>query len=310
MSCGFVHNETTFQQIIDGVGGNPCAPGCITLGGVTATTPQYFSSQYASLYAWRSIGNSAYNAGELILRHRMSHGLLFDVNYTFGRSFDVGSDAERIGDLGGPGDQVYNAWSPRLQRGISTFDTTHQINSNWLYELPFGRGKAFAASSGRLADTLIGGWEFTGLFRWTSGFPDSVGNGAAWATNWDLSGFATQIGPSPKTGTYVVNGQPNIFQNPSAAVNSYRMDFPGEVGNRNTLRGPGYFGIDTALLKSFKITESQRLVFTWQTFNAFNSVRFDALTANTGIDQTSSFGIFTKTLTIPRRMEFGLRYSF
>jgi len=58
MSCGFVHNETTFQQIIDGVGGTPCFPGCITLGGVTATTPQYFSSQFASLYAWRSIGNS------------------------------------------------------------------------------------------------------------------------------------------------------------------------------------------------------------------------------------------------------------
>ena len=127
MSCGFVHNESTFQQIIDGVGGSACFPGCITLGGAVQNTPQYFASQFASLYAWRSIGNSAYNAGQLLLRHTMSHGLQFDLNYTYSHSLDMGSDAERIGDLGGPGDQILNAWSPRLQRATSTFDTTHQI---------------------------------------------------------------------------------------------------------------------------------------------------------------------------------------
>lgn len=310
MSCGYVHNETTFQQIIDGVGGLPCAPGCVTLGGVTATTPQYFSSQYASLYGWKSIGNSAYNAGQLMLKHPMSHGVQFDVNYTLGRSFDIGSDAERIGFLGGPGDQIFNAWNPRLQRGVSTFDTTHQINSNWLAELPFGRGRALLPTSNRFANAVIGDWEVTGLFRWTSGFPVSVGNGAAWATNWELSGYATQIGPSPKSGTYVVNGAPNVFQDPTTAIQSYRQDFPGEVGNRNTVRGPGYFGVDMGLDKTFKITERQALRFAWEAFNVFNNVRFDALTANTGVDQVSSFGIFTKTLTIPRRMQFALRYSF
>jgi hypothetical protein len=210
MSCGFVHNETTFQQIIDGVGGNACFPGCITLGGVTQTTPQYFASQFASLYAWRSIGNSAYNAGQLLLRHAMSHGVQFDVNYTYGHSIDVGSDAERIGNLGGPGDQIYDAWNLRLQRATSTFDTTHSLNSNWVVELPYGRNRAFGSGAGRIANTVLGGWNLTGVFRLSSGFPVSVGNGAAWATNWDLSGFATQIGPSPATGTTVVNGAPNL----------------------------------------------------------------------------------------------------
>ncbi len=310
MRCGYVHNETTFQQIIDGVGGTPCFPGCITLGGVTQTTPQFFASQFASLYAWRSIGNSAYNAGQLIFKHPLSHGVAFDLNYSFSKSLDIGSDAERIGDLGGPGDQIYNAWNPRLQRGVSTFDTTHQINSNWVLELPFGRGKAFGATAGRLADTVVGGWELTGLLRWTSGFPASVGNGAAWATNWDLSGFATQVGPSPKTGTFTVSGAPNLFKDPATAITSYRQDFPGEVGNRNTLRGPGYFGVDMGLDKTFKITEAQQLRFSWETFNVFNNVRFDPLTANTGVDQVSSFGIYTKTLTLPRRMQLALRYSF
>jgi hypothetical protein len=292
------------------VGGSACFPGCITLGGAVQNNPQYFASQFASLYAWRSIGNSAYNAGQLLLRHAMSHGLQFDLNYTYSHSLDVGSDAERIGDLGGPGDQIYNAWSPRLQRGTSTFDTTHQINSNWVYELPFGRGRAFTAGGGRVANAILGGWDVSGVLRWTSGFPVSIGNGAAWATNWDLSGFATQIGPNPKVATTIVNGQPNLFKNPITAITSYRQDFAGEVGNRNSVRGPGYFGTDLGLHKTFNITESQALQFRWETYNAFNNVRFDGLTANTGVDQVSSFGNFTKTLTIYRRMEFAARYSF
>ncbi len=309
-NCGFVHNETTFQQIIDGVGGFACFPGCITLGGAVQNTPQYFASQFASLYAWRSIGNSAYNAGQLLLRHAMSHGLQFDLNYTYSHSIDVGSDAERIGDLGGPGDQIYNAWSPRLQRASSTFDTTHQINSNWVYELPFGRGKAISAGGGRVANAILGGWDFSGVLRWTSGFPVSIGNGAAWATNWDLSGFGTQIGPNPTVQTGIVNGSPNLFKDPTTAIASYRQDFPGEVGQRNTIRGPGYFGTDLGLHKMFNITEKQKLQLRWETYNAFNNVRFDALTANTGVDQVSSFGNFIKTLTIYRRMEFAVRYSF
>jgi hypothetical protein len=310
LQCGFVHNETTFQQIIDGVGGTPCFPGCVTLNGVTATTPQYFASQFASLYAWRSIGNSAYNAGQLMLKHPMAHGVQFDVNYTYSKSIDMGSDAERIGFIGGPGDQIYNAWSPKLQRGVSTFDTAHQINSNWIAEIPYGRGRPFGSGAGRLADAALGGWQLTGLFRWTSGFPVSIGNGAAWATNWELGGYATQIGPQPKTGTFVVAGNPTLFKDPATALNSYRQDFPGEVGNRNSVRGPGYFGVDMGLDKTFKITETHLLRFSWEAFNVFNNVRFDALTANTGIDQASSFGVFTKTLTVPRKMQFALRYAF
>ena len=310
MSCGFVHNESTFQQIIDGVEGSPCFPACITLGGVTQTTPQYFAGQFASLYAWRSIGNSAYHAGQLLIKHPMSHGIAFDFNYTFSKSIDMGSDAERIGDLGGPGDQIYNSWSPGLQRALSTFDATHQINSNWVINMPFGHGRAYGSDAGKLAEAAFGGWELTGLARWTSGFPVSVGNGAAWATNWDLSGYATRIGPQPKTKASLIDGTPNLFPDPGTALGSYRQDFAGEVGERNTLRGPGYFGVDMGLDKTFKITERQLLRFSWEVFNVFNTVRFDVLTANLGIDQSNSFGNFTQTLTVPRKMQFALRYSF
>jgi hypothetical protein len=312
MSCGFVHNESTFQQIIDGVNGTPCFPGCIAFGGVPQTNPvpQYFASQFASLYGWRSIGNSYYDAGQLILRHAMTHGLQFDVNYTYSHSIDIGSDAERIGDLGGLGDQIYNAWSPGLQRATSTFDTTHAVNSNWVLELPYGKGRPFGSGSGRIVNGIFGGWDLSGVLRWTSGFPVSVGNGAAWATNWDLSGYATQIGPTPPTGITIVNGEPNMFKDYTTAVNSYRQDFAGEVGNRNSLRGPGYFDTDLGLHKVFNITERQQLQFRWETFNVFNSVRFDVQSANITPDVASAFGFLSRTLTLYRRMEFGVHYSF
>jgi len=314
LSCGLVHNETTFQQVFDGVAGQPCNPGCPTLDGVTGPT-QFLAPQFSSLYAWRSIGNAAYHAGQFLLRRHMTHGVQFDFNYTWSKSIDMGSDTEQIGNgifLGGPpaGDQIYNAWNPKLNRGISTFDTTHQINTNWVAELPFGRGRSYAARASRLVDGLIGGWDLSGVVRWTSGFPVSVSNGSAWATNWELGGYATQIGPQPSTGLTMINGTPNLFRDPQTALLSYRQDFPGEVGVRNSIRGPGYFSTDLGLNKTFKITENHQVRFAWEAFNVFNSVRFDALTASTAIDLSSTFGALNKTLTIPRVMQFSLRYSF
>jgi hypothetical protein len=94
---------------------------------------------------------------------------------------------------------------------------------------------------------------------------------------------------------------------------AFRFAHPGESGVRNNLRGPGYFGVDMGLGKSWKITESQALRFTWEVFNVTNSVRFDVgtLQANNGTFNQSSFGTFVApTLTLPRVMQFSLRYSF
>ncbi len=45
--------------------------------------------------------------------------------------------------MGRSGQQVVNSWDPNALRAVSDFDTTHQFNANWIYELPFGKGKAF-----------------------------------------------------------------------------------------------------------------------------------------------------------------------
>jgi len=97
---------------------------------------------------------------------------------------------------------------------------------------------------------------------------------------------------------------------PISLVTHGAFRFPGESGDRNNLRGPGYFGIDMAVRKSWKFTERQALSFTWDVYNITNSVRFDAANTFPTIDTSGSFGSYANTLTRPRVMEFALRYSF
>ena len=122
----------------------------------------------------------------------MSHGVQFDVNYTYGKSIDLSSSAERVqpwnGVGGGISGNIINSWDPNQQRGISDFDTTHQLNTNFIIELPFGKGKLLARNANGFANAFIGGWQLSGLARWTSGFPLTIGNGGTWPTNWQLGG--------------------------------------------------------------------------------------------------------------------------
>lgn len=103
---------------------------------------------------------------------------------------------------------------------------------------------------------------------------------------------------------------PNVFAAGPAAISAFRFAYPGESGQRNNLRGPGYFGVDMSLAKSWKLTESQAIRFTWDVFNVTNAVRFDVGTLNQYLLYGTTLGNFTQTLSKPRVMQFGLRYSF
>jgi hypothetical protein len=281
----------------------------------------YYAPQFSSLYAWRSMAWSNYNALQASLRHRMSHGLQFDLNYTFSKSLDISSDAERIGpasngSLLGLNNNIINAWNPNAQRGVSSFDATHQLNANWIFQLPVGRGQRLGHDSSRLLDAVIGGWQLSGLFRVTSGFPVTVDNGFSnFPTNFEMEGNADKVGPV-KTGVYTNTGTPNIFANGPAAISSFAPAYAGESGQRNNIRGAGYFGIDMGLAKRWILpwSEKESLQFRWEVFNVTNSVSFDvqsALLSNSlGLGSGGSFGNYSGLLNNPRIMQFALRYEF
>jgi hypothetical protein len=242
----------------------------------------------------------------------MAQGVGFDFNYTLSKSLDLSSDAERIVPWGGLGGQIINSWDHKQFRSVSDFDTTHQLNSNWVVELPFGRGKPLGRDAQGALDALIGGWQLGGLFRWTSGFPFSIANGYTWATNWQLGGDAVLLGAPPATKTTKGPNGPNAFPDPRAAFDAFRYARPGESGMRNVLRGDGFFNIDMGLSKRWKMpyAENHSVQFRWEVFNITNSVRFDVQSHGSELDAVSEFGNYTGLLSNPRVMQFALRYEF
>ncbi len=254
----------------------------------------------------------------------MNSGLQFDVNYTLSKSIDLASDAERVG----PGSAtsslnniIINAWAPKQERAVSSFDVRHQVNANWIYQLPLGRGKAIGGNAGGLLNAIIGGWQLSGLFRITSGFPVNVDNGYSnYPTNFQQEGNATLV-TAPVTGKYIVQSGPdagaiNIFQNGPNAISDFTYTLPGQSGGRNQIRGQGYFGIDMGLAKRWVMpwSDKQSLQFRWEVFNVTNSVRFDVqsslLSSALTLGSSTSFGNYSGLLTNPRIMQFALRFDF
>jgi hypothetical protein len=169
---------------------------------------QFLNNQAISMYGWSSIGNSSYHALQASLRKQFSHGVQFDFNYTFSKSIDITSAASRVGfsvygyqNIGLVGSRLANDFSPNLARAVSDYDLTHQVNANWIVDLPVGKGRTFAQHSGKVLDALIGGWQLTGLARWTSGFPFSIDGGQRWPTNWFLTAIA-EMTARPQTGVF------------------------------------------------------------------------------------------------------------
>ena len=241
----------------------------------------------------------------------MAHGLQFDFNYTLGKSLDLGSDTERTCQFcrGGVSGPIISTWRPRDNYAVSDFDTRHLVTFDWVYALPFGQHYT------GIRRGFLGGWQLSGLTRWTSGLPFSILQSSNWATNWTQVGWLVQTGPVPLKKHIGSSGVPQAFANPTAIQTGYvtgspvRNGYPGEAGQRNQFRGDGYFGIDSGLSKSWTIREGQNLKFAWEIFNVTNSARFDVHSINNDAS-SGGFGNYSSTLTSPRVQQFSLRYSF
>jgi len=307
-------NETNALAIYDTFG----IVGANTGNVYTANTGNFtwFDSQYSSLFAWRSQGWSHYHSMQVTFKKQMSQGVQFNVNYTYSTSFDLASDAESVGEWSALSGNVVNPWMGNQLSGASDFDLRHQVNGQWVWQLPFGQGRPFASHIGRGLDALIGGWQFSGLTRWSSGFPVSAGTCFCFPTNWQLTGLAISsaqitsghhnvLDPSG-TRTY------NIFRNPATVFNDISVPLPGESGSRNPFRGDGFLDTDMEVGKTWKMpyNENHTLRFTADMFNVFNMNRFDVQSLQLSLDTPSSFGDYTRLLTLPRVMQFGLEYAF
>jgi hypothetical protein len=281
----------------------------------------FFHPQYAAFSAFSTVAYSDYHAGTLSVRQRFGDALSFDFNYTLAKSIDNASGLQNSGTYGAA--FILNPLAPDDNRSVSDFDTRHVINANAIWQLPIGRGRTFFGNANSLVNGILGGWQLSGIYRWNSGLPaPNPFDAAQWATNWNVQSNGVRIRPIQSTPTRGGTTAPNLFTDPVAAYRSFRNARPGETGDRNVLRLPGFVSLDLGLSKSFTMpwSENHKLQFRWEVFNVTNTQRLDIGTItrqNFGLDidspsgtPASVFGNFDSIQGSPRVMQVGLRFSF
>jgi hypothetical protein len=265
----------------------------------------FFPIQGSSMPTWMNAGKAQYHGLTLSLRRPFRDGFAFDFNYTWSHSIDLGSAAES--GAGQQGAAIQNIYNINEFRGSSDFDIRHDINANFLFELPFGHDKWAFSHASKWVDNIIGGWQVSSVIRYRTGLPTTVGGNLAYNANYWLSSLAILTQPVATGVTTDQNGNPSIFGNTSAA-NSFADELPGHSGTRAAVRLAPFFNTDLTLQKTFRLPkEGQSIRFRAEAFNVFNTVNF----TNPSLALTAplTFGEFQQT-TPPREMQFALRYEF
>lgn len=297
-------------------------------GGISTQNNLFFQPQYGALSSFSSIAKSNYNAATVSLRERLGTALTMDFNYTLSHSLDDASGLATSGAFGGA--FILNPILQRNSYANSDFDIRHIVNVNGIWQLPIGRGRMLLSDSSRIVDSIFGGWQLSGIFRWNSGLPvgfygdSGVFDDARWATNWNVQSNATRIQPidtCPTRGGGI--DPPKLFGcNTTEAYRSFRNAKPGETGDRNVFRVPGYVSLDMGFGKSFKMpwSEGHKLQIRVEAFNITNTQRMGQYdTGRTGFGivldpQTATpppnWSNFTAIQGTPRVMQFGFRYEF
>ncbi len=300
---GLGNDWTTMQDILDGFSGHR----------------YFYQPQYGALAVYSTIGTSDYNGGTISIRQRYKSMLTWDFNYTFSKSFDDVSGLQTDAPFT---PFILNALDQRQQRGYSDFDVRHIINANAIYQLPFGKGRTFLNDANSVVNGIFGGWQLSSIVRWNSGLPvEAPLDFGGWPTNWNRRNYVVRIQDVQASPTRGGSTPANLFSDPAAVFHSFRSSEPGERGDRNIFRYPGFFSLDAGLYKSFGMpwSEGHKLEIRWDVFNVTNTQRLTAVDGFTvGLDPfkpsatpNGAFGNFTAVQSNNNRvMQVGFRYTF
>jgi hypothetical protein len=270
-------------------------------------------------------GNATYNSFQLKAETKSArHGLYALVGYTYSHTYDSGM-ADNLGTTPGatywplPGTQKAD-WAH------SQINLDNQLTASVIYDLPFGKGKAFGGNWSGPANTVFGNWQATVIEKITSGFPlfvvDSVNDtGVFFQWNGNSLNRPIQVGDPNKGGGGAgcptrVHTITNWF-NPCAFVSTNASASTiGELGtaDRAPVNGPDFVNTDFSLIKQFHVSERLGLNFRAEFFNLFNHAQFflpgSPLTSMQDINSASTFSKITQTVNNPRLVQFALKLTF
>ncbi len=271
---------------------------------------------YGSIRQTDNVANSFYNAFQLTWGRRYANGLMFGLSYTLSKSEDNASDRR---------DVMPNTYDTRPMWGPSEYDARHIVAINYLYDLPFFRGKT------DLSGKLLGGWQISGVNQFQTGNPCGVIGTSDYAG----AGLDTSNGNVGTCSTlqgqfWVLNGDPRIVgqfaaggaSDPAQWFATKNADGTAiftapPTGTFNTQRvrgliyGPGFQNWNLGLYKKFAISERTGLQFRAQAFNLLNHPNWGGASGG-GVNFNPTSGTFGKVTSkgSERNMQLSLRFYF
>ena len=261
-----------------------------------------------------NLGQSSYNAMYVKVQRNFTNGLSLLSSYTWSKTL-TDADTTLIGQLPGGAQNPFNF---RGEKSISALDYPNVFALSYIYELPFGKGKALLNRGGAL-NGVIGGWEVGGIHHLQSGSPANFGCATGLPGNSPCFRFSLAPGV-PLYSAAKLSGHFNplsdFYFNPAAFVDpnsNTRIAAGGgyQYGNlpRNTglIRYPTSPDSDFSLIKRTAIRESITVEFRAELFNAFNQHRLGAPNQS---PNTTSFGQITGTQNGPRTGQLTLRINY
>jgi outer membrane receptor protein involved in Fe transport len=266
-------------------------------------------SNYGSIASINSGVDSNYNAAQITLTKRMTHGFSFLTNFTWARELD---------DFAPAGGSPYLTNSCSCGRyfdyGPSDDDLNKTFKVNGEYVVP-------RVGVPKTVDKIVNGWELSGTVGWQTGFPFSIFSGQDNSLS-GMLGDRADLAVSSVQQAILGSGRSHAAEvqewfNTSAFVPNTIGTF-GDTG-KNILRGPRYFDADLAAVKNVQITERVAMEFRAEFFNAFNNVNFGRPDGNladlgatfgeiTGMAGSSSSNTYGTAQ--PRIIQFAMKFSF
>ena len=270
-------------------------------GQIRMNNPNFFSSDYQAV--------------TFKTEKRFNQGLGYISLYTYSRWYDnapfVGENAATLGDH----DWFQNVYDFASEWSLSGNHAPHRMVFSPVYELPFGKGQRFGSNMSGVANTILGGWQISGIYTFQSGSPfgvtvqngarDVKGDNAA-----DATLYANLVGDPdhPNRGDPALGGRRGVLWTNEAA---FETPAPFTLGNAGR-KVPGTTGPGTphifniAVAKNTQLSEGVTMQIRWETFNSFNTPEF-----NNPRDQVgqSGFGVVNAGNS-HREMQFGLKFYF
>jgi Carboxypeptidase regulatory-like domain len=260
--------------------------------------------QFGYINTNSSEGSSIYHAMQVVFRRNFHQGLSFMLSYTWSKQID---DMDGLQAYTGvvDGGNIQDWDNPKAERAVAIWDVAHNINVNWVYELPVGKNKPFLHHG--VGSAILGGWQFNGIANFRTGVPLQISTLNNTLYN---NGGSQRPNSVPGVSPYVTGSmytRINNYFNSNAFVNPAPFTYGDIARNLSYLRGPGQANWDLSIFRKFSVTDRIMTEFRAEAFNAFNRTEFGLPDTTLGDGTT---GQITSQANNPRTLQLALKIIF